>query len=41
MHYSCYANGFRFDSHLADFTFFFFTFYQDYVLPLQVSVRLG
>jgi len=27
------------DSHLANF--FFFTFFQAYVLPLGVSVRLG
>jgi len=31
-------DGFQFDSHLADF--FFFTFYQAYVLPLWVGVRL-
>jgi len=41
MRHGCYANGFCFDSHLVNFTFFFFTFFQVYVLPLQVSVRLG
>jgi len=29
MHYGWYANGFRFNSHLADLTFFF-TFFQAY-----------
>jgi len=39
--YAYYANGFRFDSHLADFTFFV-SFFQAYVLPSRVSVvRLG
>jgi len=37
----CYANGFWFDSHIADFTLFFFTFCQAYVLTLRVSVRLA
>jgi len=42
MRYGCYADGFRFDSHLADFRFvFFFTFFQAWVLRLGVSVRLG
>jgi len=42
MRYGCYGNGFRFDSHLADFHFlFFFIFFQAYVLYLRVSVRLG
>jgi len=42
MHRGCYANGFQFDSHLANFNLnFFFTFFQAYVLPLRVSVRLG
>jgi len=40
MRYGCYANGFRFNSHLADFCFFFFTFFQTYVLPLRASVRI-
>ena len=40
-YYCMYANGFQFDSHLADFTFVFFNFFQAYVLHLQVSVRLG
>jgi len=31
--YGCYANGFRFDSHFVDFTFF-----QAYMLPLWDSV---
>jgi len=39
MHYSCYANGFQFDFHLTDFTFF--SFFQAYVLLLRVSLRLG
>jgi len=30
MHYGCYANGFQFDSHLADFSFFFLYFLQAY-----------
>ena len=29
MHYGRYANGYQFDAHLADFTFF--AFFQDYV----------
>jgi len=33
MRYSYYVNGFRFNSYLSDFTFF-----QAYVLLLQVSV---
>jgi len=43
MRYGYCANGFRFDSHLADFRFvlFFFTFFQAYKIPLGVSVRLG
>jgi len=41
MRYNCYANGFQFDSHLADFYLFFFTYFQAYLLPLRVSVRLG
>jgi len=41
MRYGGCANGFRFDSHLADFSFFFFTFYSAYVLSLEVSDRLG
>jgi len=36
MRYSWYAIGFQFDSHLADFTF-----YQAYLLPIWVSVRLA
>jgi len=28
MHYGCYVNGFQFDSHLADFTLFFITFFR-------------
>jgi len=32
---------FWFDSHLAHFRFFFFTFFQAEVLCLGVSVRLG
>ena len=39
MRYSCYANGFRFDSPLANFRFFF-TFFQAYMLPLGVRVRI-
>jgi len=39
MRHGCYANGFRFDSHLADFICFYF--FQAYVLPLWVSVRLA
>ena len=27
MRYDCYANGFRFDSHLADFRFVFFLYF--------------
>jgi len=27
MYYGCYANGFRFDSHLANFDFFFYYFF--------------
>jgi len=38
MHYGYNANGFQSGSHLADFCFFFFTFFQAYVLPLGVSV---
>jgi len=34
------ANGFWFDSYLAAFRFFFFTFFQAHMLPLGVSVRL-
>ena len=34
MGYGCYVSGFWFNSHLADFTFFFLT-------PLRVSFRLG
>jgi len=40
MRYGCYANGFQFDSHLADFLFFLY-FFQAYVLPLEVSVRFA
>jgi len=39
MRHGYYANGFWFDSHLADFILIF-CFFQAYVLPLQVSVRL-
>jgi len=49
MRYAFYAYGFCFESHLADFRFvfflstlvlfFLFTFFQAYVLCLQVSVR--
>jgi len=39
MRHSCYANGFQFGSHLADFNFFN-TFFQAYVLPLQVTQLL-
>ena len=42
MRYSCYANGFWFDSHLANFTFL--TFFQAHVLPLRVlglRIRIG
>ena len=35
MHGGCYANGFRFDSHLADITFF-----QVYILPLRFRFRV-
>jgi len=42
MHYDFYANGFRFDSQLADFRFVFFLyFFQAQVLRLGVSVKLG
>jgi len=38
--YGCYANGFRFDSHLADFLFFLSG--SAYMLCLGVSVvRIG
>jgi len=43
MRYGCYAIGFRFDFHLADFHFIFFflfNFFRAYVLPLRVSVRV-
>jgi len=40
MRYGCYANGFRFDSHLADFRFFSLLF-SSLRVNLQVSVRLG
>ena len=33
LHYGGYANGFQFESHLADF---FLTFFQAHVLPLRV-----
>jgi len=33
MRYGCYANGFWFDFHLADFTFF-----QTYVLPQHATL---
>jgi len=39
MRYGCYASGFQFDSHPAN-SLFFITFFQAYVLPLGVSVRL-
>ena len=39
MRYGCYANGFRFNYHLANF--FFFLYFQVYVLPLGVSVRVS
>jgi len=35
MRYGCHANGFWFDFHLADFTSFFFTFFQAYVVLLR------
>ena len=43
MCYGCYANGYRFGSHLADLRFaFFFAFFQAQVLRIEVSVvRLG
>ena len=40
MRYGSYANCYRFDSYLANFTFLFFTFFQAYMLPSQVSVRV-
>jgi len=48
-HCAFYGWGFRLESHLADFRFFFFSifvlfffyFFQAYVLRLRVSVRLG
>ena len=39
MRYSCYANGFGSTLTLPTFVFFFFTFFQAYMLPLGVSVR--
>ena len=42
MRYSYYANGFWFDSHLADFGFvFFLSFFSGLRVILGVSVRLG
>jgi len=41
MHYGYYANGFWFNSHLADLHFSFLYFFQAYVLRLEVSVPLG
>jgi len=42
MRFGCYANGFRFNSHLANFPLvFFFIFFRLKVLCLGVSVRLG
>jgi len=40
MRYGCYANAFRFNSHLADYPFVgFLYFFKVYVLHLGVSVR--
>ena len=36
MCYGCYANGFWFDSHVAEFRFFFFAFLQ---APLRCYVQ--
>ena len=40
MRYGFYANSFWVDSHLADFHFFLY-FFQAYMLPSGVSVKLG
>jgi len=42
--YACYANGFRFDFHLADFSFFFLCFFAGSAKVLRLGVgvvRLG
>jgi len=44
MCYSCYANGFQFHYHLANFRLFFFTYFQAYLssyLCGLVSVKLA
>jgi len=41
MRYGCYANGFLYDSHHADFCFFFFTFLQAYVTCYLYGLVLG
>jgi len=38
MRYGCYANGFRFDYHFADFTFLEL-FFRLNVLPLRLALR--
>jgi len=42
MRFGYYANGFRFESHLADFRFvFFYLHFSGLDVSLRVSVKLG